>query len=361
MNIHFVISRDRRERYRFLYEPLQMTDINTSMFREHNGLLKSAVGLYRSIANDGAPDAVILIGSDFRNYLWFYVVKMFSSAKVVVRFGGDPVGVRQSMKTELLRKKKYREYIKSYLGIFFSKFLLSHSDGVIVVSDYLRRAVEPYVGDLKKIYVSPPAPQIMPSSNDSARCAGSFYVLTVANLNYKEKADGIVDIVYRLLIAKEADNSGRKIVYDIVGGGHQLHYLRKEVDKVVSEYHDKIDVNVHGQLNDPGSYYSRADLFAYSSTLDSYPLVLVEAQAYGLPIIINDWGPFPEILEDGKGVHFMRDGDDLPTTQFIVRLVQDCVFYRDMKNEALNSYKKKSSLTELSSGLNQFFTRLLSQ
>ena len=55
--------------------------------------------------------------------------------------------------------------------------------------------------------------------------------------------------------------------------------------------------------------YRRAHLFLYASSLDSLPRVLLEAQSFGLPILVNDFEPFKEIIKEGHNGLLYRTGD----------------------------------------------------
>ncbi len=54
------------------------------------------------------------------------------------------------------------------------------------------------------------------------------------------------------------------------------------------------------QLHD---LYARADVFAFASSCENLPNILLEAMAAGLPIACSDRGPMPEVLGDA-GVYF---------------------------------------------------------
>ena len=61
----------------------------------------------------------------------------------------------------------------------------------------------------------------------------------------------------------------------------------------------------HGHLSHSETldWYNQADLFAYPSSCENLPIILLEAMAVGLPIACSDRGPMPEVLKDA-GVYF---------------------------------------------------------
>ncbi len=67
-----------------------------------------------------------------------------------------------------------------------------------------------------------------------------------------------------------------------------------------------------GFVHNTGDYYARAKCFILASTKESFGLVLVEALAYGLPVLVTNRGGPPEILEQGKyGTLMGKDPTDL--------------------------------------------------
>ncbi|OGB28599.1 MAG: hypothetical protein A3F78_15465 [Burkholderiales bacterium RIFCSPLOWO2_12_FULL_61_40] len=51
------------------------------------------------------------------------------------------------------------------------------------------------------------------------------------------------------------------------------------------------------------AFYQRADVFAFASSCENLPNILIEAMAAGLPIASSDRGPMPEVLAEA-GIYF---------------------------------------------------------
>lgn len=159
------------------------------------------------------------------------------------------------------------------------------------------------------LYVSKATEQHFPYSFDRYGYAGPFVaaemletaqsnvreepqtVLTVTNLRYREKLNGVRTILdgLRPLFATRDD-----LRYRIAGGGEYLDTLRETV--TAYPYADRVDVL--GYRDDIPSLLGAADLFVYVSYLDAHPRVLLEAQAVGVPVIGGDYGGVPEAVSD---------------------------------------------------------------
>ena len=86
------------------------------------------------------------------------------------------------------------------------------------------------------------------------------------------------------------------------GDGPAIKRMRKAIqDKrslgAFTYYHGHLS---HSETLD---WYNQADLFAYPSSCENLPIILLEAMAVGLPIACSDRGPMPEVLKDA-GVYF---------------------------------------------------------
>jgi glycosyltransferase involved in cell wall biosynthesis len=76
--------------------------------------------------------------------------------------------------------------------------------------------------------------------------------------------------------------------------------------------------------------YSNAAGFVQPSRLEGLPLTLLEAAAYGLPVVASDIAPHLEVLRaDGPGRRLFRDGDEDDLVRALSRLVADLPGERD--------------------------------
>lgn len=83
----------------------------------------------------------------------------------------------------------------------------------------------------------------------------------------------------------------------ILGKGKQ----RAKLQGLVQELHLADLVDFPGFVQNPYAYLARSDLFVLSSTCEGAPVVLIEALAFGLPIVSTDCPSGPrEILDHGR-------------------------------------------------------------
>lgn len=122
-----------------------------------------------------------------------------------------------------------------------------------------------------------------------------FKILYVSTINFYKHQWILVDAVIKLV------KEGFPLELHLVGDAHPKAFKKLEPKlksaKNIVIYHGAVD---HKEI---GQFYLDSDLFAFLSTCENMPNILLEAMASGLPICSSSYGPMPEILGDA-GVYF---------------------------------------------------------
>ena len=82
-------------------------------------------------------------------------------------------------------------------------------------------------------------------------------------------------------------------------------------------------IELIGPVDDMSLYYAAADIMACTSRTESAPRVLVEAMAFGLPIITTPVFGIPEVVEEGVNAIFYDPGDTRALASHISILAGD--------------------------------------
>lgn len=121
-----------------------------------------------------------------------------------------------------------------------------------------------------------------------------------------EKAKGIYEAADTFALLK---SQHRDLNLTFVGDGTELANLKK----YVAEKHIK-DVRFTGRLDgeDVASEYIKADFFFFSSYGEGMPTVVLEAMAFGLPIVTRAVGGLCDFFENGKmgGITTSQNAED---------------------------------------------------
>ena len=120
----------------------------------------------------------------------------------------------------------------------------------------------------------------------------SIRLLSVANLNFKRKTEGLIDVIP---VIDEIISQYGNVKYQIAGRGRFSKMLEENLKKVKNK--DKI--SYLGHRKDVEKLFSQADIFIQHSYLDAFPATVLEAMASGAPVIANRFGGMIEQIEEG--------------------------------------------------------------
>lgn len=82
--------------------------------------------------------------------------------------------------------------------------------------------------------------------------------------------------------------------------------------------------------------YKEADIFVLPTLKEGFGMVLIEAMAYGLPVIASNVGGIPEVVEHGKNGLLVPPKDPHKLAEAIKTLIEDNGLYERLSKNALN-------------------------
>ena len=186
-------------------------------------------------------------------------------------------------------------------------------------------------GDLQNIVVIPNA-----RTFESSQCADlkQKRVLSVGRLDYQKGFDRLIDIWQRV----EPQANGWQL--DIVGSGPLNDDLQKKIDC----HGLQSSVHILSPTEDIVSIYLRSSIFVMTSRYEGLPMVLIEAQTVGLPIVAFACPCGPrDIITDNINGFLIEDGDEWRFSEQLMKLMHNNVLRQQMGEAA----KKASDAYEV--------------
>ena len=114
------------------------------------------------------------------------------------------------------------------------------------------------------------------------------------------ESKGVMDIIGT---AEKMRQLGADFVFD-VAGAWQEENTRREFETELSRLDLDDKIILHGRVTGEEKWelYRRAYAFFFPSFYESenFPLVLIEAMAFGLPIVATNWRGIPELVVEGE-------------------------------------------------------------
>ena len=118
---------------------------------------------------------------------------------------------------------------------------------------------------------------------------------------------------------------------DIIGAGDLWNQIVADAKRRGIE--DR--VNFVGYTNEPEKYYLNSSVFLLPSRWEGWPMVIMEAFEFGLPVIAFHTGAMDLIIDDGKTGYLPEAFDTKKFTDAMLKLAHDEELRREMSRNAI--------------------------
>ena len=161
-------------------------------------------------------------------------------------------------------------------------------------------------------------------------------ILFVAGLR---KTKGVLDLIET---ARRLKQMKLNFIMDVVG-----LWQESETEKLfhaeLSKHKLKDNILIHGKLTgqDKWDLYNSAKVFFFPSYYESenFPLVLIEAMAFGLPIVSTKWRGITEMVDQGDSGFLCEVGQCEEFAEAIKSLIVDQDLHDNMSKSARSLYE----------------------
>jgi len=202
-------------------------------------------------------------------------------------------------------------------------------DYFVVLNDIYKRILEKrlYKGIEQDRIITVPNPLILPQVNEMIKSRKILYVGRLTSIPKR------VDRLLRIWKTIQSDIP--EWCLDIIGDGDD----REKLEKYSVELNlDR--VNFWGQQK-PDKYYKDASILCLTSTYEGSPLVITEAQSYGVvPISFNCAKALPEMISDNIDGILVPQGDEESFAKELLSLIKDDSRRNIMRNNAIEKVRK---------------------
>lgn len=211
------------------------------------------------------------------------------------------------------------------------EYLFSNSDVVLVLSEYWKKALVDELGleENKVKILYNPCPQV---DNRDSKERDSKEILYAGTVYHRKGYDDMIKA-----FAKVAPNHPDwKIVFAGNGEIEQGKALASELG--ISEQTVFLGW-VSGSAKDAA--FRNASVFCLPSYAEGFPMGVLDAWAYGLPVITTPVGGIPDIAEDGKNMLLFNPGDIEALAVQMEKIISD----ENLRNSIAAESSKLSSTT----------------
>ena len=126
------------------------------------------------------------------------------------------------------------------------------------------------------------------------------------------------------------------MIFDIVGDGDMMD----KAIQFVRENNLGSAVVFHGEkgCEETAQFYKNASCLLLTSRLEGYSMVILEAKAYGIPVVMYEL-PYLSLVKDGKGIMASPAGNIKEMSENIVRILEDEECRKQLGKEARESFE----------------------
>ena len=143
----------------------------------------------------------------------------------------------------------------------------------------------------------------------------------------------------------------------LLGSGPEEGTYRELIIKYNLENYVQIPGYLKGE--EKASFFRKAGIFAMCSYLEGFPMVVLEAWAYGIPIVTTPVGGLPDILKEGKNACIFDFGDVDGLTTQLDKMMGDDRLRSEMGLYSKHMVEKLFSQEVISKQIDNLYNQLL--
>ena len=235
----------------------------------------------------------------------------------------------------------------SYSDLY--SYLFSNADAVVVLSHYWKDAVnQKYnLGEKVKVIYNP-----CTTTDYIEKYEKTKSILYAGTLNQRK---GYADLLKAF--AKIA--SLHPDWFIVFAGNGEMEKARELAKNLDIEKNVKLLGWVSGEQKD--RVYKQATAFCLPSYAEGFPMAVLDALAYGLPVITTPVGGIPDIAEDGKNFLLFPAGDIEKLSECLEKIVSDEALRANLAKESLHLAATTFNIDNINRQVGDLYAELLKE
>lgn len=266
--------------------------------------------------------SIVPLGIGFLRDNFFVVLFKIFRTKIIYHLHGNGIS---DVKNVLIKKL--------YKFTFSDSYVIHLSKGLV------DKELAPLNLTNSKVYVVPNG--VLDSKQKKKSVKNT--VPTILFLSNYSKSKGLFVLIESIRILKL-----KKIKFHLRIVGKPFNIDKEEINSLLKKY------NIFENITFPGPKYEsekhkefcNADIFVFPSLNDTFPLVLIEAMNYSLPIVGSIEGAIPEIIDNGDTGFTFPKYDFESLADKLEILIKDNSLRTKMGINANQKFKKKYTTKE---------------
>lgn len=271
------------------------------------------------------------------NSAFLAVILLFArlrSSRVVLRLRGDPFAETRDQIRFHREQREWPQLARALVSWVLDRPLFACVDHFVPVSEWIVRRLG--IAARSTVIRIPVSLENFPPHTHTATTP--LRLLAVTNFNYPQK----VAAMGRFLDDYGDFLKTHDIAVTVAGAGIAWETFRTR---------HAAHATFPGFVRDVAGLYAQHDVFVHFSDLDAFPYVVLEAQAAGLPVIVNRDCGMLEQVEEGVNGHLVDLTDRVGVESLLLRLRDSAALRSEVGTRARESVAQRYNLRAIGEAL----------
>lgn len=233
---------------------------------------------------------------------------------------------------------------------WLARVIFERADCVVVLGKVWEQRLGGWCGPQQLVIV--PNGVFVPTEDRSVNRVSAGKIICLANY---ERRKGLEDLI-RAVAAVRATPVSLLLLGSEAEPGYRQFLERLSVELGIR---DRVSMPGPVPFDQIGKYLQEADVFCLPSHNEGLPMALLEAMAYGLPVVVTRVGAIPEAVNDGVEGCLYEAGDVGALTACLDRLLSDPDFAKRMGDNARGRAARDFSVDAMAAQIFNIYVRLL--
>lgn len=324
-SVCLLVVNNARPFYEIRNPAIAITDLKKERVLFSLPAIKKVVKIFK-------PDIIFSTANHLNLYLAIFRGQFDSKIKFIAR--------EASIVSINIKQAKIPSFYGRLIKKYYNRF-----DRIICQSVYMQQDLVKYWSvPLNKTIVIYNAVQLpaLTKTSEKKEAINTYKFITVARLSKEKGIERLIHAVGLLTL---------DFKYYIIGEGSK----RNELQKLINELQLQDKVFLTGQKEDPFNSMEDADLLLIGSYYEGFPNVLLEAGAYGIPVVaFNAPGGLAEIITETENGLLVEDNDPVAFAAAINKAIKTDF----IKDQITGTTKERFSINRMMLALEDIFLKL---
>lgn len=227
------------------------------------------------------------------------------------------------------------------------RYSFTHADKIIALSKMWRdEIIKAYpIPDEKVEILYNPCPTVRPSDSSERE----KYILFAGTLTHRKGYDDLINAFaciadrfpdWQLKLAGNGEIENGKQLVSKLGINNQVKFL----GWINGEEKDKV--------------FRHASIYCLPSYSEGFPMGVLDAWAYHLPVVTTPVGGIPDVAENGENMLLFTPGNVAQLSEILDSLISDKELYKNLSEASRDFAQNRFSVSTLTSQLSLIYTNL---